>query len=69
MRRLSPLLIVLFLACAWTATVGAQQDSTSWSGEIGSEATVYPYLADYSWFSLSFNFASTTACIGGAAPL
>jgi len=60
MRRLSLLVIVLSLACALTVAVGAQQDSTSWSGELGSEATVYPYFADYSWFSLSFNFASFT---------
>ena len=60
MRRLSLLVIVLSLACALTVAVGAQQDSTSWSGELGSEATVYPYFADTSWFSLSFNFAGFT---------
>ena len=60
MRRLSLLVIVLSLACALTVAVGAQQDSTGLSGELGSEATVYPYFADTSWFSLSFNFASFT---------
>lgn len=73
MRRLSFLVIVLSLACALTVAVGAQQDSTSWSGELGSEATVYPYFADYSWFSLSFNFAaftiSSTTSLSYASPI
>ena len=73
MRRLSLLVIVLSLACALTVAVGAQQDSTSWSGELGSEATVYPYFADYSWFSLSFNFAaftiSSTTSLSYASPI
>jgi len=73
MRRLSLLVIVLSLVCALTAAVGAQQDSTSWSGELGSEATVYPYFADYSWFSLSFNFAaftiSSTTSLSYASPI
>jgi len=60
MRRLSLLVIVLSLACALTVAVGAQQDSTSWSGELGSEATVYPYFADTSWFSLYLGFAGFT---------
>jgi len=73
MRRLSLLVIVLSLACALTLAAGAQQDSISWSGEIGSEATVYPYFADYSWFSLSFNFAaftiSSTTGLSYASPI
>lgn len=60
MRRLSLLFIVLSLAFVLTVAVGAQQDSTSWSGELGSEATVYPYFADTSWFSLYLDFAGFT---------
>ena len=71
MRRL--LLVALLLAFAWTAAVGAQQDSASWSGELGSEATVYPYFADYSWFSLSMSLAgftiSSTTSLSYASPI
>jgi hypothetical protein len=73
MRRLILLLIAVSLAFAWTVAVGAQQDSTSWSGELGSEATIYPYFADYSWFGLSFNFAaftiSSTTSLSYASPI
>jgi len=60
MKRLILLLAAVLLAFTWTLAVGAQQDSSSWSGEIGSEATVYPSFADYSWFSLSFDVAAFT---------
>ncbi|HCP31902.1 TPA: hypothetical protein DIT45_01410 [Candidatus Acetothermia bacterium] len=60
MRRLSLILIALFLLFAMTAGVGAQEDVVSLSATLGSEATVYPPFADVSWFSLYLDFAGFT---------
>lgn len=61
MRRLSLILIALFLLFAMTAEVGAQEDVVvSLSAELGSEVTVYPSFADVSWFSLYLDFAGFT---------
>ena len=71
MRRLSLILIALFLLFAMTAGVGAQENA--WSGCLGSEATVYPYFADYSWLGLYLDFAgftiSSTTGLSYASPL
>ncbi len=58
MRRLSLIFIALFLLFAMSAGVGAQENG--WSGSLGSEATVYPYFADVSWFSLYLDYAGFT---------
>jgi len=61
MRRLSLILIALFLLFAMTAAVGAQENVVvSLSAELGSEVTVYPSFADVSWLSLYLDFAGFT---------
>lgn len=72
MRRLCLILIALFLLFAMTAGVGAQEDSVSLSATLGSEATLYPYFADYSWVSLSLDYfgftMSSTTGLSYASP-
>jgi len=48
MRRLSLILIALFLLFAMTAGVLAQEDQAGLRATLGSEATVYPSFADVS---------------------
>jgi len=60
MRRLSLILIALFLLFAMTAGVLAQEDQAGLRATLGSEATVYPSFADVSWFSLYLDFAGFT---------
>lgn len=60
MRHASFLVVFLFALLVVALAVGAQEDSVSLSGTLGSEATVYPYFADISWLSLYLNFAGFT---------
>ncbi len=72
MRRLSVILIALFLLSAMTAGVLAQENQASLRATLGSEATVYPSFADYSWFSLYLDYAgftiSSTTSLSYASP-